>query len=321
MMHIYCLLLLCLTLTTQARMFNYTKGTNHQMIGSVQTVQAQPGDTLESIAYEYDIGFDELLHANWAQQASNVLPGTQLTLPTQYILPDAPHTGIVVNLAEKRLYYFVDSDHVLTYPVGIGRLGWATPTGKVYIANKHANPSWHVPESVREAQAEAGNLLPKVVPPGPKNPLGHYALRLSKSNYLIHGTNNPDGVGKRSSAGCLRMYPKDIQDLFNRVKINTPVLIINQSIKLAKANNHWFLESHVPLQELANDKNLADGVIIPEDLSLADAHDQLMNKLTQQHIMTEDFWVEFILQESSGLPTPLPTTQDPQLPPKVILKA
>ncbi len=175
-------------------------------------------------------------------------------MPRRYILPDAPWKGIVLNLPEMRLYYFPESTGgaepaVVTHPISIGRQDWQTPLGETTIVSKVKNPAWYPPASVRAEHAADGDPLPAVVPPGPDNPLGGYAMRLGLPGYLIHGTNKPYGVGMRVSHGCIRMYPEDIVSMYSQVPGNTTVRIINQPVKTGWLDGELYLEVHPPLEE------------------------------------------------------------------------
>ena len=162
-----------------------------------------------------------------------------------------------------RLYYFTTEKSaadpaavttaVTTYPIGIGAEGWATPFGEAKVTQKARDPVWYVPASVRKEHRERGDRLPAVVPPGPDNPLGAFAMTLSIPSYLIHGTNKPDGVGMRSSHGCIRLYPEDIEALFGRVPKGTPVRIVNQPLLAAWSDGQLYLEVHPPLAEEKHD--------------------------------------------------------------------
>jgi L,D-transpeptidase ErfK/SrfK len=181
--------------------------------------------------------------------------GTELVIPRQFILPPGPHDGITVNLAELRLYYFSpDGKTVTTSPIGIGSELTPTPIvdGKVIGKTKH--PSWYVPDSIMEEHEERGDSLDRVVPPGPDNPLGDYKLTLSIPGYLIHGTNHSSGIGRRLTHGCMRMYPNDIEYLFNHVAINTPVHIIHAPVKYAWVDGTFYVEMHQPLAEYEEGK-------------------------------------------------------------------
>ena len=177
-------------------------------------------DTLSDIARRFNLGYDEVVNANpGVDPVAARAPARRIVLPTQFVLPDAPHEGIVVNLAALRLYYFPkaaksEPRQVITYPIGIGMVGWATPTGTTKIVSKRKDPFWTPPASVRKEHAAEGDILPARVPPGPDNPLGAFAMNLGWPSYLMHGTNKPAGVGMRASHGCIRLYPEDIATLF-----------------------------------------------------------------------------------------------------------
>ena len=221
------------------------------IVGYSYVIASKKGDTLHKIARREHAGYYEIVEANnKLVQLDPLLPGTKIIIPMQFILPPGPRQGVVINLAEMRLYYYpTDGHRVETFPIGIGRTGWATPTAVTHIEAKVRNPSWYVPESIRIDALKRGITLPKIVAPGPKNPLGQFALRLGLAGYLIHGTNQPPGVGRRSSSGCIRLYPEDIQHLFERVQINTPVRIINQAYKAGWSHGQLYLEAHEPLRE------------------------------------------------------------------------
>ncbi|HEX7081938.1 MAG TPA: L,D-transpeptidase family protein [Gammaproteobacteria bacterium] len=224
----------------------------HDVIGEVRYVTARYEDTFVALARQYDLGYEELKDANPGVDAWLPGEGTRIVLPTQYVLPRAPREGIVVNVAELRLYYYpADApDKVFTYPISIGRLDWTTPLGKTTVVDKARNPTWYPPESIREEHAARNDPLPAVVPPGPDNPLGKHALYLGIPGYLIHGTNRPSGVGMRVTHGCVRMFPEDIEALFARVPIGTPVRIVNQPYKAGwSEGGELYLEAHPPLAE------------------------------------------------------------------------
>lgn len=241
------------------------------VIGQIQTAVIKPGDSLAQIARDYDMGYMELVEANPGIDPENLVPGTVLVIPSLYILPNAPREGLVVNLAEMRLYFYPRSGQtVITHPMGIGREGEDTPVGVLQVIEHITKPTWHVPESIRQMRAAQGVQLPKSVPPGPENPLGEYAMRLSKPTYLIHGTNDPlGGIGRRSSSGCLRLYPEDIQTLFQQVANGTHVYIVNEPYKAGWASSgELYLESHVALQS-ASDQALEQEDLIRNVVHLA----------------------------------------------------
>jgi L,D-transpeptidase ErfK/SrfK len=224
------------------------------VVGTVQIATAGEEDTLLDIARRYDLGYEEIIAANpgidpWLPRA-----GTPVLLPTQFLLPDAPRKGLVLNLAAMRLFFYPEPvpgspAMVITHPIGIGREGWETPKGESRVIQKMVEPAWTVPVSIRREHARKGDPLPPVVPPGPDNPLGDFALRLSLASYLIHGTNKPYGVGMRVSHGCVRLYPEDISRLFPEVPLGTPVRIVNQPYLAGWRDGLLYLEAHPPLVE------------------------------------------------------------------------
>ena len=225
----------------------------NDVVGAVGTVAARADDTLLDIARRHGLGYEDIIRANPDVDAWVPGEGTEVVLPTRFVLPSGPRRGLVLNLAEYRLYYYpevVDGEPalVMTYPISIGRMDWQTPLGRTSVISKVTNPSWYVPESIRAEHAAGGDPLPRIVPPGPKNPLGEYAMRLGLPGYLIHGTNRPAGVGMRVTHGCIRMFPEDIDFLFRQIAINTPVRIIDAPLKLGWDGETLMLEVHRPLQ-------------------------------------------------------------------------
>ncbi|MEN8130047.1 MAG: L,D-transpeptidase family protein [Pseudomonadota bacterium] len=227
---------------------------DQQLVGEPHHITTKYKDTLVQIARRYNLGYDELRIAN--PSVDPWLPGqdTPLVLPTHFILPDAPRKGIVINIAEMRLYYYPkprsgELAKVVTYPISIGRGDWQTPLATTKIISKVENPIWYPPESVRKEHAERGDPLAKVVPPGPDNPLGLFAMKLGLPSYLIHGTNRPSGIGMQVTHGCIRMHPADIDTLFHNVAVGTPVTIVNQMFKAGWFADILYLEAHPPLKE------------------------------------------------------------------------
>ncbi|CAM4413083.1 MAG: hypothetical protein LEGION0398_MBIBDBAK_00319 [Legionellaceae bacterium] len=219
------------------------------LIGKIYHITVHSGDTFAKIGRRYDVGYYSLVEANPSINPSDLKEGTQIIIPARFIIPNVEKKGIVINLAELRLYYFPPNGReIITFPVGIGREGWDTPIGLTYVGSKTKNPTWFVPDSIRNFRASEGVILPKNVPPGPDNPLGGYALRLASTTYLIHGTNDYTGVGRRSSSGCIRMLPEDVEQLFDEITPKTPVNIINVPYKLGWHNDKLFLEAHLPLE-------------------------------------------------------------------------
>ena len=221
------------------------------VVGEVEYASPMAGETLAEVGVRYDIGYYEMINANPHVDSINPLSvQIKLLIPAQFILPAIPRHGLVINLAEYRLYFFPENDNVvITHPVGIGRKGWNTPVGKTKIVAKQVNPTWRPTNTLLAEAAKHGVQLPDVFPPGPGNPLGKHVLRLGWPTYLIHGTNNTDGVGERVSGGCIRMLPDDIEYLFGLVSIGTNVRVINEPIKLGRLNGSLYLEAHPQLAE------------------------------------------------------------------------
>lgn len=222
---------------------------NSDVIGKVREITVPRGANITDIGQKYSVGYLEFFEANPKINLKNLWAGERLILPTKYILPPVPKRGIVINLAELRMYYYPkNSNSVYIFPIGIGRSHTPTPLMQSKIIAKHKNPTWFPTDDTHKEARELGIMLPKKILPGPQNPLGKYSIRLSQRTYLIHGTNRPDGVGIRSSGGCIRMYPADIEQLFKMVSVGTPVNIIDQPFKTGWKNNVLYLESHVPVE-------------------------------------------------------------------------
>ena len=274
------------------------------LVGYQLEIEAEFEDTLLDIARHHGIGQEEIVNAN--PDVDRWLPGagTQVTIPSRYILPDAPRKGLVLNLPEMRIYYFPEPEQgepaqVQTYPVSIGRMDWNTPLGETRITEKRKDPPWYPPQSVREEHEREGDPLPRVVPPGPDNPLGRHAMRLALPSYLIHGTNKTFGVGMRVSHGCIRMLPEDIEYLFPQVPVGTPVQIINQPVKAGWYGGELYVEVHPPLEEY--DMDMAE---LDEELTRV-LDDVLAKRFTQ----LDESAVADVLARRSGLPEVVSLTE------------
>jgi len=230
------------------------------VIGVITTAIAQHEDTLLDIGRRHGVGYEEIILANPGVDPWLPGAGTEILIPSRFILPDAPREGVVVNLPEHRLYYYPPTKPgqrpvVRTYPISTGKMDWKTPLGVTRIVSKQERPSWYPPQSVRDAHIARGEPpLPPVVPPGPDNPLGEHAMRLAipSGAYLIHGTNRPAGVGMQVTSGCIRLFPEDIAELYGLVPVNTKVNLIDQPTKLGWMRGTLYIERH-PLLEGAND--------------------------------------------------------------------
>jgi L,D-transpeptidase ErfK/SrfK len=224
------------------------------LVGTDSRIRLGDEEKLFDVAHRYGFGYPEIVRAN---PGANIWRsgGTQeILLPVRRILPPTPHEGIVISLPEHRLYYYPnpglkEKRVVITYPVSIGRMDWHSPLGVTRIIAKERHPNWYPTESVRAAHAARGDPLPKVVPPGPKNPLGEYKMRLAVGDgtYEIHGTNNPVAVGLPVTHGCIRMYPEDVAALFASVPVGTKVWLINEPVKIAYVDGRLIMEVHPPV--------------------------------------------------------------------------
>ena len=321
------LLLLSLPLAAHAEVYEMPADGN-DVIGALTTVIAREEDTLLDIARRHGLGYEDIVRAN--PDVDTWLPGegTEVVLPTRYVLPPGPRTGIVLNLAEYRMYYFPtpkagETAIVMTFPMSIGRMDWETPLGRTKVISKVRNPSWYTPESVRAEHAADGRTLARIVPPGPDNPLGEYAMRLGLPGYLIHGTNRPAGVGMRVTHGCVRMFPEDIGFLFGQVELNTAVRIINEPVKMGWDNDELMVEVHrtlefvpAPPEEIAEstaeltDQVATDTAENEEAIVVVPPVRDAMTALTEQYVLVTNSrpgkldWdvAEQMLERADGIP-------------------
>lgn len=270
---------------------------NDTLIGEDSVVTAHEEDTLIDIARRESLGFDEIVNANPAIDPWLPKGGTRVLVPHRYLLPNTPHEGIVVNVAEKRLYYFpptnTDIATVETFPISIGRSDWSTPIVNTTIVRKAENPQWRPPKTIQEEHALEGDILPDVVASGPDNPLGLYALYLGIPSYLIHGTNKEYGIGMQVTHGCMRMYPEDIEHLFKGVKTGTTVYIVNQPFKVGWFDNTLYLEAHPFLEG-------TEPEIIDDKMPLI----ELILSMLDEHLNYPIDWatVDITRLEASGIP-------------------
>lgn len=242
-----------LPLAQATHRFTVEPGTD--VVGRVQVTVATHEDTLPDIARRFNVGYEEIVRANPGVDPWLPGEGTEIVLPTRFVLPDAPREGVVINLPAMRLFYYLPRAskdaplEVVTHPIGIGKVGWKTPEGRTKVTQKTKDPTWTPPLSVRREHEKNGDPLPAKVPPGPDNPLGRHAMRLGWPTYLIHGTNKPYGVGMRASAGCIRLYPEDIAEVFELVGIGTPVLIVNQPFLLGWAGDQLYVQAYDVMED------------------------------------------------------------------------
>jgi L,D-transpeptidase YcfS len=247
----YAFAYLFLTLSSCIYARTYTLDPASPMVGATTHAMINTKDNLAEVAYHLGIGADNLIASNPNIPLHNTPAGSQFLLPTEYILPSIQN-HVVINLAEKRLYYFDNNKKVHIFPIGIGRVGHDSILGQFKITEKRTDPCWTVPHSVIKEEKRKGVTLPAVIEAGPDNPLGKYAIRLSLSSILIHGTNYPPSVGKRSTSGCFSLYSDDIKALYHLVTLKTPVTVINEPIKIAKTPRGLYIESHPTLDQTQN---------------------------------------------------------------------
>lgn len=277
---------------------------SESVVGEIRFVRVREHETLVDIAREFDLGYDQIVKAN--PRVNRWIPGegTEVIIPHEYILPSAARRGVVLNISELRLYYYPSAGkgsprEVLTYPVSIGRMDWRTPLGETKVVKKERDPIWRPPPSIRKEHAQDGDPLPEMIPGGAlDNPLGRFALRLGIPSYLIHGVDERKafGIGMRVTHGCIRMYPEDIEYLFDLVPVGTPVLIVDQPIKVGRRGDRVFLSVYQPLDDGEND----DAPPPPRV-----AVDEVMQYLRKQlgaelQVSVED--ISRITEEGDGIP-------------------
>jgi L,D-transpeptidase ErfK/SrfK len=279
-------------------------------IGEITYTKAFQEDTLLDVARRFSLGQEEIVLANPTVDRWMPRGGTQVLLPKLFILPNVPRTGVVLNIPEMRLYYFRSQSkkapptEVVTYPVSIGRMDWKTPRGTTSVLQKQVDPAWHPPETIKKEHAADGDILPDVVPPGPNNPLGKYAMKLGIPGYLIHGTgiDKEFGIGMRVTHGCVRMYPEDIAQLFPLVPVGAPVHITNEPVKIGWHAQGLYIEVHPPLEE----DNMG------YEQLLAIAMDLLQKKFSKGNAPTLDPQaLKAALQTPSGVPVLISKPAEP----------
>ena len=275
------------------------------VVGVVQVVSAGKDDTLTDIARRFNVGYEEILRAN--PKVDPWLPGEgrQIIVPTQFVLPDAPRTGVVINIPAMRIYYYPpvkrgERPVVLTHPIGIGKVGWRTPEGVTKIVRRQKDPTWRVPQSVRKEHHENGDDLDPVIGPGPDNPLGKYAFYLQWPSYLIHGTNKPAGVGLRSSHGCIRLYPEDIEQFYNMVPIGTQVRVVNQPFVFGWHEGQLYMQPYDVLEDDTRDWSKAPHKLLSKSLAA-----QLQQQVQAAHEHVNWDLVSSLARDPRGVPVPI----------------
>jgi L,D-transpeptidase ErfK/SrfK len=278
---------------------------DEDVVGVVQIVKSSKEDTLTDIARRFNVGYEEILRAN--PKVDPWLPGADrpIVVPTQFIIPNAPRTGIVINIAAMRLFYFPphksgEPQVVITHPIGIGKVGWTTPEGVTKIVRRQADPTWHVPVSVIKEHRENGEELEKVIGPGPDNPLGKFAFYLQWPSYLIHGTNKPAGVGLRSSHGCIRLYPEDIAQLFDMVPIGTQVRVVNQPFVFGWHDGQLYMQAFDVLEDDTREWKKAPQKLLSKSLAT-----NIQKQLKAHNEQVNWNLVSTLSHDPRGVPVPI----------------
>jgi L,D-transpeptidase ErfK/SrfK len=307
LVNITLLLSLCFSeLAYSLEIFDVEK--NATVVGELKTILVSEDETVADLAIRYETGFQDLLIANPNSHHWNPKANSKYLIPSMYILPQESYNGIILNLAELRLYFYIrgsdlyENIKVLTYPVGIGRLDWKTPLGETFIESKVESPTWYPPKSIILEHEERGEILPRVVKAGPDNPLGKYVMKLNvDGGYLLHGTNKKHGIGMMVSHGCIRLRNEDIETIFYNAPVGTKVKIINQPIKLGVYKNFLYMEVHAFNKKEVysnNQKNTltTDNIHMPVELVM---------DFSEQNPSFSINWKKVFktFEESNGIPT------------------
>ncbi len=274
------------------------------VVGQVQIVKARYEDTFADLGSANDLGYLEMVAANPGVDPWLPGEGAEIILPTRFILPPGPREGIVINLAEYRLYYFPKGQNVVhTFPLGIGREGWGSPIAHTSIIAKTPNPGWTPPASIRAEHAADGDPLPAYVPPGPDNPLGPFKFTLGTPGYLIHGSNKKFGIGMRVSHGCFRMLNHNVLELAKIAPVGTSVRIINEPYKFGISGGKIYLEAHEPLSDTG-------------EASVVDKHTAVINALLKRDDTAGSMRLDWdmvreVVAAEDGLPIEIAVPQQP----------
>lgn len=273
------------------------------IVGQVQVIKAKYEDTFADLGVANDLGYLEMVAANPGVDPWLPGEGAEIVLPTRFILPPGPREGIVINLAEYRMYYFPKGQNVVhTFPLGIGREGWGSPIAHTTITAKTPNPGWSPPASIRAEHAADGDPLPAYVPPGPDNPLGPFKFTLGTPGYLIHGSNKKFGIGMRVSHGCFRMLNPNVLQLAKMVPVGTSVRILNEPYKFGISGGKVYLEAHAPLDDQG-------------EPSVVDKHTAVINALLKRDDLAGRLRLDWevvrdVVAAEDGLPVEIAVPQD-----------
>jgi L,D-transpeptidase ErfK/SrfK len=280
-----------------------------EVVGELQVTKVQGEDTLSDIARRFNLGYEEIVRANPGVDPWLPGVGREIVLPTQYVLPAAPREGLVINLAQLRVFYFPkvkegEQPVVITHPIGIGKVGWSTPEGTTKVTGKRKNPTWFPPASVRKEHRENGDPLPSKVPPGPDNPLGAHMMTLGWPSYLIHGTNKPYGVGLRSSHGCIRFYPEDIAELYDRIPVGTKVTVVNQPFVFGWQGDTMYAQAFPVLEDDQREHPKAADALLNAAIS-----DEMWQKVKQHGAAVDLELVNSMVSQPRGIALPVSKRQ------------
>jgi L,D-transpeptidase ErfK/SrfK len=275
------------------------------VLGGVQLTTIGKEDTLPDVARRFNVGYEEIVRANPGVDPWIPGVGRKVVVPTQFILPNAPHEGVVINLAAMRVFYYPkhkrdEPQIVYTYPIGVGKAGWRTPEGVTKIIAREENPTWRPGAGVRKEHADNDDPVPAVVPPGPDNPLGKFKFTLGWPEYLIHGTNKPYGVGLRSSHGCIRLYPEDIEMMYKAVPIGTSVRVVNQPFLFGWHEGRLYVQAYTVFEDDTRNWSKA-----PKTQLMKSMTPQLQKLIKDSH--TEIDWdaVAQVIKAPRGLAVPV----------------
>ena len=286
--------LLFLLGTSHAFAATYQVPSEHEsLIGQIQQGSTKEGDSVRTVTKQYNLGYNAIENANPQLDLSRgFVTGAFIQIPTQHLLPNLPRKGIVINLPEMRMYYFpAGTNQVLTFPIGIGKIGKTIPITLTSVARKARDPIWIPPQDIREFNLKQGVVLPRIMPAGPDNPLGPYAIYTRIPTYLMHSTPYTESIGKRASFGCIRMYESDIQEFFPSIKPNIPIAIINSPIKVGWQDARLYVEAHKPLEE--HDPNAASRATMVSLVS---------HSASGPDILVDWQMLEFMAKEKDGVP-------------------
>lgn len=294
-MRLLAVLMICILPLSGARAETFRLRPDSDIIGRVSEYTVEADDDIYGVARDFDLGLVEMMAANFTIGEWMPEEGTIITLPRRQVLPEVRREGIVINLAEQRLYFFGESGMVSTFPIGIGKEGWQTPAGETSVARKRERPDWIPPDTILAENPG----IPRIVKAGPDNPLGEYAIDLAWPRFLIHGTNAPWGIGARSSHGCIRLYPEDIKTLFGKVSAGMKVTVIDVPYKLGWDGDTLVLEV-TPSQIQADDIEQGRAFVPPPIPGINDA---IRRKAFSRRAVLIDWdLVNAAVSERSGIP-------------------